>query len=227
MIELNLRVLLVSNTTFSRTCVMSGAENAPSGATQGTDREQWRLELRAKTARIWAQGPDAAPGSLDSTLKRNSAFIKRLRQGNIAESKDALLREVWQLNLGKYLDELIPSIPEALWRSTTVRDRHAVMEVLVALHQRFGAEFSKPLSSAMAASFAPSSRASMTELSNEQREKDEVTRLARQRVLIRGVTEYALVGLYGPPSDPLDVGADGLEWLFMLLRELVRIPCLY
>ena len=108
---------------------------APAGADKATqehsavERLKWRLDLREDNANIWKCGPHDHPGSLDSSLKRNSTFIKKLRQGAIAESKDDLLRDLAGLNVVKYLEELIPAIPDLLAKSVTLKDRLAAVQV--------------------------------------------------------------------------------------------------
>jgi len=182
-------------------------------------REKWRADLRDVNVRVWLKGPAPAPASLDSSLRRNSAFIKRLKQPNLAESKDQLLQEIACLNLHKYLDELVPSLPEMLWRNAGVKDRYAAVEILSALHTKFGGEeFTTPLIGTLAQELVPT--APFSEGSAEQAQKEEASRTVRYRTLIRAVTELVLVGYVGP-VDERDVLGHGLGWLFGILRALV------
>ena len=105
---------------------------------KSAEREKWRASLREANQHVWLHGPHGSGDNLDASLKRNSAFIKRLKQTNLADAKDALVKEVQLLSLTKYLDELIPSIPEILWKATALKDRYAAIEILCALHARFG-----------------------------------------------------------------------------------------
>lgn len=211
---------------MSTAAVVAGDRAHGGDTSLASERDRLRLNLLTANAEIWTRGPSDVSTSLDSSLKRNSTFIKRVRQGNIGDGKDALLRDVDALNLGKYLDELVPSLPELLLRSTTVKDRLAAIELISALHRRYGTEaFTVPLSEGVAAQLIPPNQAALQELSTEQRERDEAARTARQRVLVRGATELALTGLAGAGVQELGVepvAAMGHDWLYTTLRTLVR-----
>lgn len=99
------------------------------GPDSTAERLKWRLNLREKNAEIWQKGPVEHNQTLDASLKRNSAFIKRLRQGSIADFKDDLIRDLSGLNVAKYLEELIPAIPDLLAKSVTLKERLAAVQV--------------------------------------------------------------------------------------------------
>lgn len=187
---------------------------------KSAEREKWRASLREANQHVWLHGPHGSGDNLDASLKRNSAFIKRLKQTNLADAKDALVKEVQLLSLTKYLDELIPSIPEILWKATTLKDRYAAIEILCALHARFGgSEFTEPLLKVMEQEIVPPPPKSQ-DASNEQAQK-EAALVARQRSLLRGVTEMVLVGLVGPMTQSEGVCAPGLTWLYEQLRKML------
>lgn len=72
----------------------------------------------------------AALGALDSSLKRNTAFIKRLRTSlQAADSVAALIKEVNVLNLGKYTSELVAATLEGLARCKTGTEIAGAVEV--------------------------------------------------------------------------------------------------
>ncbi|WFD30650.1 mRNA decay protein [Malassezia sp. CBS 17886] len=213
--------------TASTGSPLGGERKAPvADAAVAAERDRWRRALLAAHASVWRDGPSDTEGALDSTLKRNSGFIKRLRQGNVHDVRESLLREAGVLNLDKYMDELIPSAVELLARSTTVRDRQAAVELMSALFVRFGGRtFGEPLAGAVATQLAPANRAALQELPAEQREKEENARIARQRVLVRSAAELALTGIVrgagdGDDRSSLD-GASGHDWLFRRLRDLL------
>jgi regulator of nonsense transcripts 2 len=71
-------------------------------------------------------------GSLDSSLKRNTAFIKRLRTSlNATDSATALLKEVNLLSLEKYTSELVSACFEGLSRCKTGSEMIAATEVRI------------------------------------------------------------------------------------------------
>lgn len=56
-------------------------------------------------------------GSLDASLKRNTAYIKRLRTSlHASDSVAVLTKEVRQLSLDKYISELISAAAEGVTR---------------------------------------------------------------------------------------------------------------
>src|ERR1700759_1779450 len=81
-------------------------------------------------------------GSLDSSMKKNTAFIKRLRTAVTPASTPTFLQEIRSLSLHKYLSEIISACYEGLCKLKTPGEIAVGVEVVSALHQRFGqAEF--------------------------------------------------------------------------------------
>lgn len=209
--------------------VAEHATAEPPKDTLEAERGAWRASLRQLNFAAWREGLGPAPTGVDSSLKRNSAFIKRVKQGNVGDAREMLLKEVQSLNLGKYLDELVPSIPELLWKCTQFKDRCTAVDILSALHARFGGdEFTRPMLNAVAQELAPRPRSATSDTPAEQIQKEEAARVTRQRNLLRGATELALVRLtdpgfrsgtktHGENEDP------GWDWLFKLHRDLVRV----
>ena len=87
-------------------------------------------------------GVFAVQGSLDSSMKKNTAFIKRLRTAINAPAQAQFLQEIRALSLHKYLSEIISACYEGLCKLKTPGEIAAGVEIVSALHQRFGpAEF--------------------------------------------------------------------------------------
>ena len=59
----------------------------------------------------------------------------------------------------------------------------------------------------------------MSALSSEQREKEDATRVTRQRPVLRVCAELALVGIIRDTPT-----RSGGEWVMKVIRELVRRP---
>jgi regulator of nonsense transcripts 2 len=108
---------------------MSAAPSAPAAAR--LERERRRHALRAANAALWSAGAGAreAPAAADAGLKKNTAYIKRLRAGVGAEARDALLRDMPGLRLEKYVEELVGALPEGLARCAKEKDVAAAGEV--------------------------------------------------------------------------------------------------
>lgn len=69
--------------------------------------------------------------SLDSSLKRYSAFIKKVRQSIGAENRDQLLKDIEALSLEKYVDELDGAVLEGISRCKSEKDVWSAVEVCV------------------------------------------------------------------------------------------------
>ncbi|KAK3318344.1 armadillo-type protein [Apodospora peruviana] len=157
-----------------------------------------RRELRDFNERAWNGETDLFPvaTSLDSTLKKNTAFIKRLRTAISPATLNTFLQEIRTVSLSRYLSEIISACHEGLCKLKSPGEIEAGVEIVSALHQRFGpAEFTEYLGWLLGKSMATPDKAILKTLSPEAREKEEKTRLVRQRVLLRVVTELWLVGV--------------------------------
>lgn len=71
----------------------------------------------------------------------------------------------------------------------------------------------------LSTALAVPSRTSLASLPPEQREKEDTTRVARQRPILRVCSELALVGIIRDAP-----GRSGGEWMMKILKELVRFP---
>lgn len=153
--------------------------------------------------------------SLDSALKKNTAFIKRIRTGINAPSQQAFLSDIRTLSLHKYLSEIISACYEGLCKLKSPGEIAVGVEIASALHQRFGpAEFTRQIGWLLGRGLSTPDKAQLKALSPELREKEEKERLSRHRVLLRVVTELWLVGVLRTLDDierPEDVGAKGKD----------------
>ena len=133
--------------------------------------------------------------SLDSSLKKNTAFIKRLRTAVTASTLSTFLQEIRTLSLHKYLSEIISACYEGLCKLKSPGEIEAGVEIVSALHQRFGpAEFTEFLGWLVGKGLATPEKSLLKMLATDAREKEEKERITRQRVLLRVVTELWLVG---------------------------------
>jgi regulator of nonsense transcripts 2 len=135
-------------------------------------------------------------GALDSSMKKNTAFIKRLRTAVNAASQSQFVQEIRILSLHKYLSEIISACYEGLCKLKTPGEIAAGVEIVSALHQRFGpTEFTGYIGWYIGRGLATPDKSHLKTLSPEVREREEKDRLARQRVLLRVATELWLVGV--------------------------------
>ena len=134
--------------------------------------------------------------SLDSSLKKNTAFIKRLRTTITTATLSTFLQEIRTLSLQKYLSEIISACYEGLCKLKSPGEIEAGVEIVSALHQRFGpAEFTEFLGWLVGKGLATPEKSLLKTLAADVREKEEKERIMRQRVLLRVVTELWLVGV--------------------------------
>ncbi|CAK39364.1 uncharacterized protein An07g02760 [Aspergillus niger] len=180
------------------------------------DRQRKR-DLRLQNERVWAGETDVFPvsKSLDSALKKNTAFIKRLRTGINAAAQQTFLTDIRTLSLHKYLSEIISACYEGLCKLKSPGEIATGVEITSALHQRFGpAEFTRQIGWLLGRGLSTPDRGQLKALSQELREREEKERLSRHRVLLRVVTELWLVGVLKTLDDiekPDDVGAKGKD----------------
>lgn len=140
--------------------------------------------------------------SLDSSLKKNTAFIRRLRTAISSSTLNSLLQEIASLSLSKYLSEIVSACYEGLSRLKTPSDIEAGVEIVSALHQRFGpTDFTEYLGWLLGKGMAPPDKSQLKTLTTEARERDEKERITLQRVLLRVVTELWLVCVLRTPED--------------------------
>jgi len=161
------------------------------------DRARKR-ELRSLNERAWNGEQDlfAVNKALDSSLKKNTAFIKRLRTAVTPATLATFLQEIRTLSLHKYLSEIISACYEGLCKLKSPGEVDAGVEIVSALHQRFGpGEFTEYLAWLLGKGMATPDKSFLKSLPQETREKEEKERIARQRALLRVVTELWLVGV--------------------------------
>ncbi|KAI9788052.1 MAG: hypothetical protein M1816_007264 [Peltula sp. TS41687] len=167
--------------------------------------ERWKkYELRELNAKPWLGQKEIFPinDSLDSSLKKNTAFIKRLRTSIASGTLSSFLQDIRGLSLHKYLSEIIPACYEGLCKLKTPAELSAGVEIVSALHQRFGpAEFTNPVGWLIGRGLTTPDKAHLRTLSVDVREKEERERLSRQRNLLKVVTELWLVGVLRGLSD--------------------------
>ncbi|KAK6062828.1 MIF4G domain-containing protein [Seiridium cupressi] len=174
-----------------------------------------RSELRSLNERAWDGEPGVFPvgKSLDSSLKKNTAFIKRLRTAISSATLNTFLQEIKTLSLTKYLSEIISACYEGLCKLKSPGEIDAGVEIVSALHQRFGpVEFTEYLGWLLGKGMATPDKSMLKTLAPEVREKEEKERLVRQRSLLRVVTELWLLGVLRTLDDVKpDAAAAGKE----------------
>ena len=129
-------------------------------------------------------------------MKKNTAFIKRLRTAINAAGTSTFLQEIRTLSLHKYLTEIVSACFEGLCRLKAAGEIAAGVEIVSALHQRFGPEdFTCYLGWLIGRGLSTPDKTQLKALAQDVREREEKERIVRQRALLRLATELWLVGV--------------------------------
>jgi len=67
--------------------------------------------------------------TLDSSLKRHTAFIKRIRQSIGHDNRDQILKDIDTLALERYIEEIAGAVPEGIVRCKLEKDVWSAAEV--------------------------------------------------------------------------------------------------
>ncbi|CAO3598476.1 unnamed protein product [Absidia cylindrospora] len=101
---------------------------------------------------------------------------------------------------------------EGMLKCKTSTDVFAAVEVISALHQRFPTTFTLLLTSSLAKALQPFSKTYLASLTQEQREKEEASRISKQRIYLRISVELWLMGVLRNVEDGISsLGTSGLD----------------
>eukprot|EP00096_Caligus_rogercresseyi_P010059 TRINITY_DN3548_c0_g1_i3.p1 TRINITY_DN3548_c0_g1~~TRINITY_DN3548_c0_g1_i3.p1 ORF type:complete len:1212 (-),score=455.06 TRINITY_DN3548_c0_g1_i3:427-4062(-) len=100
-------------------------------------KNEWKEDLRSRNGDCKSRPEENDLRKLDSSLKRNTAFIRKLK--NYTESqRQGILKEISTLNLTKYIGEVSSALLEAKFK---MNDLQGVVDICSLLHQTYS-EFS-------------------------------------------------------------------------------------
>ncbi|KAG7440017.1 ARM repeat-containing protein [Guyanagaster necrorhizus] len=180
------------------------------------DDEKSRYAKRAALKELNTNPVPKESSKLDSSLRRHTALIKRIRQSVASDNRDQILKDIDSLSLEKYVDEIAGAIVEGTSRCKTEKDVWSAVEVISAIYRRFPSSFGAALVPFLTSALSSPSRTSFSNLPPEQREKEDSSRVTRQRPALRVCSELALVGVIkDAPS------RSGGEWIMKVLKELL------
>lgn len=192
-------------------------ESAPNGAyNPKADEEMAKQAKRAKLKEANTCTHDSESTKMDSSLKRHTALIKRMRQSMAADYHDQIMKDIETLTLEKYIDEVAGAVIEGISRCKTEKDVWSAVEIICAVHQRFPSTFTPNLVNLLRGALSAPDKLALAAMSVEQRDKEESSRITRQRPVLRVSAELALVGVI---KDAPDRG--GGEWIMKILKELL------
>ncbi|KAG7177035.1 Regulator of nonsense transcripts 2-like [Homarus americanus] len=100
---------------------------------EAEERLARKAELRVQNLAVAKDRPELNTAMLDSSLKKNTAFIKKLK--NLTESQhDSLIRDLQSLNLTKYVSEVAQAVVEAKLKMSDIT---TAVHLCSLLHQRY------------------------------------------------------------------------------------------
>ncbi|KAJ0012669.1 hypothetical protein NQD34_017003 [Periophthalmus magnuspinnatus] len=161
------------------------------------ERHQCRKELRSKNQSAQDGRPEEAFFSrLDSSLKKNTAFVKKLRTLT-EQQRDSLSNDFASLNLSKYIGEAVSSVVEAKLK---ISDVGCAVHLCSLFHQRY-AEFAPLLLQSWKKHF-------------EARKEDKTPNVSKLRTDLRFIAELTIVGLF--------TDKEGLLLIYEQLKNIIN-----
>ncbi|CAI9091024.1 OLC1v1025941C1 [Oldenlandia corymbosa var. corymbosa] len=151
--------------------------------------EEFKKSMEAKLAlrqsNLNPERPDSGfLRTLDSSIKRNTAVIKKLKQIN-EEQKDGLMEDLRSVNLSKFVSEAVTGICDAKLKSADIQ---AAVQICSVLHQRYK-EFSPSLVQGLMKVFLPGKSA-------EDPEADRNSKAMKKRSTLKLLLELYFVGVF-------------------------------
>ena len=164
-----------------------------------------RLDLKS----LISNGQQQSSGKLDGSIKKNTSFIKKLKSGITFNQLDSLRLEMSQLKVDKYLDEIVSSISDNIYKTSS--DVWAAVVLSVDLYLRFP-ELQLMLSQSLLKSFGSMLKA-------VDKEKEEQSRLSKQRSTLKFLMELLMVGMV-PEDKAKNLVPNLLKFLLANDKEL-------
>ncbi|KAF2294839.1 hypothetical protein GH714_021318 [Hevea brasiliensis] len=150
--------------------------------------EEMKKSVEAKVAlrqsNLNPERPDSGfLRTLDSSIKRNTAVIKKLKQIN-EEQREGLMDELRNVNLSKFVSEAVTAICDAKLRTSDIQ---AAVQICSLLHQRYK-DFSPSLVQGLLKVFFPGK-------SGEDLEVDRNSKAMKKRSTLKLLLELYFVGV--------------------------------
>ncbi|XP_065129408.1 regulator of nonsense transcripts 2 [Paramisgurnus dabryanus] len=162
------------------------------------ERHHSRKDLRVKNQHAQETRPEEAFFSrLDSSLKKNTAFVKKLR--TLTEQQRASLSQDFNsLNLSKYIGEAVSSMVEAKLK---ISDVGCAVHLCSLFHQRY-TDFAPLLLAAWKRNF-------------EARKEEKTPNVSKLRTDLRFIAELTVVGLF--------TDKEGLSLIYEQLKNIIGV----
>lgn len=141
-------------------------------------------KIALRQANLNTERPDAGfLRTLDSSIKRNTAVIKKLKQIN-EEQRESILEDLKTVNLSKFVSEAVTAIAEAKLKTSDIQ---AAVQICSLLHQRYK-DFSSTLVQCLLKIFFPGK-------SGDDLDSDKNLKALKKRSTLRLMMELYFVGV--------------------------------
>ncbi|OXM78214.1 hypothetical protein C364_04151 [Cryptococcus neoformans Bt63] len=154
-----------------------------------------RAALLHTAEKYWLDDARRPPGSLDSSLKKHTTLINKLKSSLLIGPADALIKDIDGLTLTKYLDEIVAAVVEGAAKKG---DPEVAVDVIIHLHSRLTPDFLPQLLQPLLAVLSANAAATgpIGKDGDKDKEKEDKERLSKQRPVLRIVAELAMVGAW-------------------------------
>ncbi|WVQ63661.1 uncharacterized protein L199_001814 [Kwoniella botswanensis] len=168
-----------------------------------------RKKLLEMVEKYWLEEARRPPGSLDSSLKKHTTLLNKLKSSLLVGPAETLIKEIDGLTLTKYLEEIVAAVAEG---STKKGDSEIAVDIIVYLHTRLTPDFLplllQPLLSVLSSPVNSTNAAPANKDAEKDKEKEDKERLGKQRPVLRIVAELAMIGAWAesPVKGASEVG---------------------
>ncbi|XVE68979.1 hypothetical protein DITRI_Ditri09bG0113600 [Diplodiscus trichospermus] len=147
-------------------------------------KKSFEGKMALRQTNLNPERPDSAfLRTLDSSIKRNTAVIKKLKQIN-EEQKEGLMDELRSVNLSKFVSEAVTAICDAKLKSSDIQ---AAVQICSLLHQRYK-DFSPSLIQGLLKIFFPGK-------SGDDLDADRNLKAMKKRSTLKLLVELYFVGV--------------------------------
>lgn len=171
---------------------------------EAQEQVEQKLSMREKNLAALGQPPEESYfKGRDSSVKKNSAFIKKLR--TITESqRESLEQEFAGLNLSRYVQEAVAALLDGLAK-LKLADVKCVVHICNLIHQHYG-DFNEPLKKGLVKMFQETYGG---------KEEDKLANVSKYRVSLRLLGELVIAGVL--PKLP-----EGIKILNAILSNILN-----
>ncbi|GKV52114.1 hypothetical protein SLEP1_g58709 [Rubroshorea leprosula] len=147
-------------------------------------KKSFEAKMALRQSNLNPERPDSGfLRTLDSSIKRNTAVIKKLKQIN-EEQREGLMEELRSVNLSKFVSEAVTAVCDAKLKTSDIQ---AAVQICSLLHQRYK-DFSPSLSQGLLKVFFPGK-------SGDDLDADRNLKAMKKRSTLKLLLELFFVGV--------------------------------